>query len=49
MRKGKGELTYFQLKRQNEKLWRTVLKLWNDYNSLVVAHNKMLKEANHDK
>lgn len=49
MKKGKGMLTYGQLKRQNENLWRTVLKLKNDYNSLVVAHNKLLKEATHEK
>lgn len=49
MKKGKGTLTYGQLKRQNENLWRTVLKLRNDYHSLVVAHNKLLKEATHEK
>lgn len=49
MKKGKGELTYVQLKRQNENLWRAVLKLRNDYHSLVVAHNKLLKEAADEK
>lgn len=49
MKKGKGKLTYGQLKCQNENLWRTVLKLRNDYHSLVVAHNKLLKEADHEK
>lgn len=49
MKKGKGQLTYVQLKRQNENLWRTVLKLQNDYRSLIVAHNKLLKEATNEK
>lgn len=49
MRKGKGQLTYCQIKKQNDMLWRTVIKPRNDYNSLVVAHNKLLKETGHDK
>ena len=49
MKKGKGQLTYVQLKRQNENLWRTVLKLRNDYHSLVVAHNKLLKGCRNEK
>lgn len=47
MKKGKGKLTYGQLKRQNENLWRTVLKLRNDYHSLMEenGHLKNLLKA----
>lgn len=50
MRKGKGGLTQGQyrqvnnlLRRENASLRRQMTKLQNDYNSLKVAHNKMLK------
>ncbi|MCM1295154.1 MAG: hypothetical protein NC311_06405 [Muribaculaceae bacterium] len=51
MRKGKGQLTHGQyrqvnnlLRRENASLRRQIAKLQNDYNSLKVAHNKMLKD-----
>lgn len=51
MRKGKGELTYHQqklviedLKRQIRNLEAERDKLRMDYNSLKIAHNKLLKE-----
>ena len=51
MRKGKGELTYHQLKVINEELKRQIRnleaerdKIQVDYNSLKIAHNKLLKE-----
>lgn len=51
MRKGKGGLTNGQyrqvnnmLRRENASLRRRLDKLQNDYNSLKVAHNKMLKD-----
>jgi len=51
MRKGKGQLTKGQyrqvndlLRRENASLRRQLEKLQNDYNSLKVAHNKMLKD-----
>lgn len=47
MRKGKGELTYHQLKVINEDLKRQIRnleaerdKINNDYNSLKIAHKK---------
>lgn len=43
MRKGKGELTYGQLKREYERIRGLYLKTRNDYNSLRAAHNKLLK------
>lgn len=44
MRKGKGELTYCQLKREYERIRKLYSKTRNDYNSLRVAHNKLLKQ-----
>ena len=44
MRKGKGEMTYGQLKREYERIRGLYLKTRNDYNSLRVAHNKLLKQ-----
>lgn len=51
MRKGKGELTYHQLKVINEDLKRQIRnleaerdKINNDYNSLKIAHKKALAE-----
>lgn len=43
MRKGKGEMTYGQLKREYERIRGLYLKTRNDYNSLRAAHNKLLK------
>lgn len=52
MRKGKGELTYHQLKVINEDLKRQIRnleterdKIRADYNSLKIAHNKLLKQS----
>lgn len=52
MRKGKGELTYHQLKKINDDLRRQIRnltaerdKLQADYNSLKIAHNKLLKQT----
>lgn len=51
MRKGKGELTNGQyrqvnklLRRENASLRRRLEKLQHDYDSLKMAHNKMLKD-----
>ena len=48
MRKGKGKLTYHQLEKRNKFLRKCMFQLQKDYNSLKIAHNKLLKEANHD-
>lgn len=48
MRKGKGKLTYGQLKKRNKFLQKCMFKLQRGYNSLKIAHNKLLKEDNHD-
>ena len=44
MRKSKGKLTYGQLAREYKRVWNLYLKLRSDYNSLRVAHNKLLKQ-----
>ena len=44
MRKGKGELTNGQLNREYERIRKLYSKTRNDYNSLRVAHNKLLKQ-----
>lgn len=49
MRKGKGKLTYRQLEKRNKFLRKCMLMLQRDYNSLKIAHNKLLKEASHGK
>lgn len=49
MKKGKGKLTYRQMEKRNKFLWQSMLKLQRDYNSLKIAHNKLLKEANHER
>lgn len=43
MRKGKGELTYKQLRDEYERLRRENAKLRNDLHSRTVAFNKLLK------
>lgn len=42
MRKGKGELTYKQLKEQNKELLRQLNKMRNELKAMTIAHNKLL-------
>ena len=42
MRKGQGELTYGQLKREYERIRGLYLKTRNDYNRLRAAQYKLL-------
>lgn len=42
MKRGNGELTYTQLWKQNKELRNQLEKLRADYNSLKIAHNKLL-------
>ena len=44
MGKSKGRLTYGQVAREYKRVWGLYLKLRSDYNSLRVAHNKLLKQ-----
>lgn len=48
MRKGKGELTYKQLKDANERLNVQLKKTSNELHSMTMAHNKLLKKLRAD-
>lgn len=42
MRRGKGELTYFQLRREFNRMKRENNKLRNELRGMTIAHNKLL-------
>lgn len=44
MRRGKGELTYFQLCREFDRMKQDNNKLRNELRSMTIAHNKLLAE-----